>query len=110
MSMISELVSELRSESDKCHARRNLLYVAASVIEELSAKLANANKENSEQYYNDGWIPCSERLPENNGWYLVTNELGVVQQQDWCALHWGKLRDDAVLAWQPLPQPYVKGE
>lgn len=56
--------------------------------------------------YGGGWIPCSERLPEKNGWYLVTNNLGVVQQQYWCASHWGKLRDDAVVAWCELPEPY----
>ena len=58
-----------------------------------------------------GWIPCGERLPEVNGWYLVTNELGVVQQQYWGASHWQKLRDDAVVAWRELPAPYQpKGE
>ena len=57
-----------------------------------------------------GWIPCSERLPQVNGWYLVTNELGVVQQQYWGASHWQKLRDEAVIAWCELPAPYTEGE
>lgn len=52
------------------------------------------------------WIPCSERLPVENGWYLVTNILGVVQQQYWGARKWQKLREEFVIAWQPLPQPY----
>lgn len=61
--------------------------------------------------YNNGWIPCSERLPEENGWYLVTNTLGVVQQQYWGARHWYKLKNEAVVAWMPLPAPYQpKGE
>lgn len=55
-----------------------------------------------------GWIPCSERLPKSNGWYLVTNVLEVVQQQYWGASHWQKLRDEAVIAWMPLPQPYTE--
>jgi hypothetical protein len=59
----------------------------------------------------NGWIPYSEDIPKENGWYLVTNNLGVVQQQFWGASHWHKLRDEAVLAWQPLPEPYQpKGE
>ena len=66
-------------------------------------------RELAEEYKSD-WIPCSERLPEVNGWYLVTNELGVVQQQHWGASHWEKLRDDAVIAWMPLPAPYTEGE
>ena len=62
--------------------------------------------------YNNGWIPCSSGvMPRANGWYLVTNHLGVVQEQRWSANHWEKLRDDAVLAWRELPQPYnPKGE
>ena len=62
--------------------------------------------------YNNGWIPCSSGvMPRANGWYLVTNHLGVVQEQRWSANHWEKLRDDAVLAWRELPAPYQpKGE
>ena len=60
----------------------------------------------------NGWIPCSSGvMPRANGWYLVTNHLGVVQEQRWSANHWEKLRDDAVLAWRELPLPYhPKGE
>ena len=60
----------------------------------------------------NGWIPCSSGvMPRANGWYLVTNHLGVVQEQRWSANHWEKLRDDAVLAWRELPLPYQpKGE
>ena len=68
-------------------------------------------KHEAEQY-NNGWIPCSSGvMPRANGWYLVTNYLGVVQEQRWSANHWEKLRDDAVLAWRELPLPYQpKGE
>ena len=68
-------------------------------------------KQEAEQY-NNGWIPCSSGvMPRANGWYLVTNYLGVVQEQRWSANHWEKLRDDAVLAWRELPLPYQpKGE
>ena len=60
----------------------------------------------------NGWIPCgSGVMPRANGWYLVTNNLGVVQEQRWYANHWEKLRDDSVLAWRELPYPYQpKGE
>ena len=63
-------------------------------------------KQEAEQY-NNGWIPCSSGvMPRANGWYLVTNHLGVVQEQRWSANHWEKLRDEAVLAWRELPLPY----
>lgn len=68
-------------------------------------------KQEAEKHDN-GWISCSSGvMPRANGWYLVTNYLGVVQEQRWSANHWEKLRDDAVLAWRELPQPYQpKGE
>ena len=84
---------------------------------ELSIKVVDLNdaieivKQAAEEY-NNGWIPCSSGvMPRANGWYLVTNHLGVVQEQRWSANHWEKLRDDAVLAWRELPYPYQpKGE
>ena len=62
--------------------------------------------------WSNDWIPCSSgEMPRANGWYLVTNHPGVVQEQRWSANHWEKLRDDAVLAWRELPLPYQpKGE
>lgn len=50
------------------------------------------------------WIPCSERMPERNGYYLVTGRQGAVNKrlyQDgyWCG-NW------AIIAWMPLPAPY----
>ena len=68
-------------------------------------------KQEAEKHDN-GWISCSSGvMPRANGWYLVTNRLGVVQEQRWSANHWEKLRDDAVLAWRELPYPYQpKGE
>ena len=79
---------------------------------ELSIKVVDLNdaieivKQAAEEY-NNGWIPCSSGvMPRANGWYLVTNHLGVVQEQRWSANHWEKLRDDAVLAWRELPYPY----
>lgn len=80
------------------------------------------------EQYNNGWISCSERLPENNNvvlcwvvsktiasgetfiigscdrgfWFLQTYEIGH---------HHFPVKDYEVIAWQPLPQPYhPKGE
>ncbi len=57
MSMISELVKELRKYSDLClqycneKRAKELLKEAADTIEALSAKLAAANMERSDRYY-----------------------------------------------------------
>lgn len=82
--------------------------------------------------YNCGWIPCSERLPEESGYYLVTyhdwsdgNFLPKYDDTYVRRLHyqisehfvgWNYLKnvDDRaendchkeVIAWQPLPEPY----
>ena len=62
------------------------------------------------------WIPVSERLPEKDGQYLVTikNLTGYEQLcndvfeceffgRDWIFKGW---KDNKVIAWMPLPQPY----
>lgn len=59
------------------------------------------------------WIPCSERLPEDSGWYIVTKELDY--DTTFVGLEWydstnGWKYDNAkCIAWMPLPEPY-KGD
>ena len=49
------------------------------------------------------WIPVSEKLPEENGGYLVTVKRGYVTTALWVgnAENWKE-----VTAWMPLPEPY----
>ena len=68
----------------------------------------------------DGWIPCSERLPEPIRPVLVTlrnwmNDKYIVRVGRFHTDHWktdeGIVENSVVIAWQPLPQPYQpKGE
>lgn len=63
------------------------------------------------------WIPCSERLPEKTGYYLVQlsrklpNEdyadrvVVLYNEEDKKFMTYERL----IIAWQPLPEPY-KGE
>ena len=65
---------------------------------------------------NNGWIPCSERLPEDGETYLVTNAESFGQCHTYKGWYDGKHkiwhmeenfeRKMNVVAWQPLPQPY----
>lgn len=77
-----------------------------------------------EAEYNNGWIPCSERLPEEAFGCLVTvmdyNPMTGNEFENILPYHvgfdgetWndsdGKIIPFDVIAWQPLPQP-PKGE
>lgn len=73
MSMLSDQIKELRQAAkwfDKaCFPDGvRLANEAADTIESLSAKLRVVDME---RHYSGGWIPCSERLPEEYGDYLV---------------------------------------
>lgn len=58
------------------------------------------------------WIPVSERLPEQSGFYITTcrdiceNRVHTVGF-DVVRKKWGR---GGVIAWQPLPEPYKEGE
>ena len=102
-SKIIEQLEEIRIKktcnTEKCNTKELCRICAVDDLIEIA-------KQEAEKYDN-GWIPCSSGvMPRANGWYLVTNYLGVVQEQRWSANHWEKLRDEAVLAWRELPLPY----
>lgn len=58
------------------------------------------------------WIPCSERLPEEDGMYLITSDvLGSKEIQ--CVLYQNMILHDFIssgkaVAWMPLPEPYER--
>lgn len=65
------------------------------------------------------WIPCSERLPEKNGEFIVSLEDCVYPWASWFNGKWFMLPADGiardfgeheVLAWMPLPKPYKGGD
>jgi hypothetical protein len=73
-----------------------------------------------EAEYGNGWIPCSERLPEGGSDYLVTqyNEDAIDEYCDgyrtgiifFDKLGWWDDIDSScgweIIAWMPLPEPY----
>ena len=61
-----------------------------------------------------GWIPVSERLPED-GIYITTLDGELVGQEEpftgMCGIENGKWDDeDCVIAWMPLPEPYKEDD
>ena len=67
------------------------------------------------EYY--GWIPVEERLPKIYTPVLVCNKEGrvFVRQINWISQgktkipYWSQY-SSGIIAWQPLPAPYQKGE
>ena len=54
-----------------------------------------------------GWIPCSERLPENGHYYLWCSDMGHVQSDYyWNGFENGMKYGYNIVAWMPLPEPY----
>lgn len=53
------------------------------------------------------WIPCGERLPEEDGYYLMTNSKWGAPWREitlWVTDGWSS--DNKPIAWMPLPKPY----
>lgn len=68
-------------------------------------KAANESFKKRQTVFMD-WVPCSDRLPDSNGEYLVTTKDGEVYQDTLQFLcQWDDCGDD-VIAWMPLPKPY----
>ena len=59
------------------------------------------------------WIPCSERLPEDETSVLVCTEEKFMYIAERTCGHWEEITGfcsvDDTVAWMPLPEPY-KGE
>jgi hypothetical protein len=58
------------------------------------------------------WIPCSERLPEEDGYYLVTASSAYGDITDivlYLSDRWVK-KASKIKAWKPLPEPYKGGD
>lgn len=126
MSLISKQIEELRAyAADRKGELAKIVSDAADTIETLSEKLYAANMERSSQYYNNGWIPVTERLPEAehgiNKLVLTTCEepedddlfeericwleILLFDGRNWCYLG-GERYEHDITAWMPLPEPY----
>ena len=61
-----------------------------------------------------GWIPCSDRLPKDEGIFLVTMETYVFNEYSHPvgtsfyspSFGWVNASPNKVLAWMPLPEPW----
>ena len=92
------------------------LYAVRELLEEELYKAHQEGYEECKEDFNlenNGWIPCSERLPETfepeAKAYLTTNEngmIGVSYYHPMCGWSNGYESVFDAIAWQPLPEPY----
>lgn len=67
-----------------------------------------------EKQLNNGWISCSERLPDKSGDYLCweeyeSGEFGIFVEEvdcDQICKAWNIDNNERIIAWQPLPESY----
>ena len=105
--MIEKIISKLQEAREEENVPSNKSFWtwcdAVAKCEEIVQEVAKE--------YGNGWIPCSERLPEDKHSVLVTTKNGTI----WTAFYnedYDEWLDDidegplSVIAWQPLPAPY----
>lgn len=114
--VFEKIIEKLEAYSDADEAEQ---YGTIPVIE--LDRAIEIVKQEAEQY-NNGWIPCSERLPDDKQRCLTTakiyfvpdhvdeedNYIGVAIDTYFEKFGWSS--NPEVIAWQPLPEPYTKGE
>lgn len=121
-----KLIQELKDLKDyiETGAKDN---VACGHDENSIEILNNAISELERKQKNDGWVPCSERLPEEERFYIVTYKFDDEEIYKCHELYYGVadgeinagwyIDDDCerlykpftVIAWQPLPEKYKEG-
>jgi len=62
-----------------------------------------------EKQINDRWIPVSEKLPDESGWYVITvgfNKTVYADFYDSYHCEWQDYNSFDIVAWKKMPQPY----
>lgn len=105
INIITDFLQYVRDNADNYDADNGW---DLSDLIDLSIKFCDAEE------YNGGWIPCRERLPKENGYYLVTYKKDgnlLVGYWFFNGVDFNQTEEVEVLYWQHLPEPYKpKGE
>lgn len=100
---------QLKVTDDYYHGFGNALYQCQKLVEQQPtiSKMETTT-----------WIPCSDRPPEESGDYLCyeeyePNKFDIFIEEidcDGIFKQWNITNSERIIAWQPLPKPYKKGE
>ena len=114
--LAEQLAEELATDINAGHNNKDLMIVESlpslypmmqSFEEEAIYRVVERAKDNN------GWILCSERLPDKDMQCWATFESGNVDKiQYFVSQKWwnGEISDNRVVAWMPLPEPYKPKE
>ena len=103
---------------DELEGVKSIVNSPADIVWNNAVKMCIYKANELAEEYNNGWIPCSERLPEEATTYLVTEEVVVNSQKQYVTdirlfgteNEWLCPSNRKIIAWQPLPAPYTEGE
>lgn len=120
---VVEKIETYGKNTDVCISKKNAIEIVKQEAEKFGTDI---------NVVSNGWIPCSERLPEESGYYLVTyhywsdgnflpkyddtyvRRLHYQISKHFVGWNYPKNVDDRaendchkeVIAWQPLPEPF----
>lgn len=80
----------------------------ATVVRECKESFRRMIDEQPTIYACDSWIPVSKRLPEDGETVLCTDGEDIFLVEYEASLDVGFGDMDWIIAWQPLPEPYVR--
>lgn len=120
-SPIEKIIGEMRSQMVKNEEGQLMVQVPQEIGYKIDKdeliKALNYDRQQYEKGYEDGlnanrWIPCEERMPENNDRILASMAWGGVvacsyTDKKWIAFGFTRhFETEYVRAWMPLPEPY----
>lgn len=115
------LIEEMANISERFGEKKSYIHIdeVLAIIDEVASDIYVGHK--------NGWIPCSERLPDDREFklvYLSTDRITVARYNEYILpsigkpIGWGyrvsdgyiDLINERVIAWQPLPEPYKENK
>lgn len=102
MKHVKELLKKYIEADIQILEERDAFITYVELIDELQEAIEQDEKEN-------GWIPVSERLPEDDTTVLVsckTRSGTTFVRAGYCIYGSWHLNCEGVTAWRPLPEPY----